>query len=237
MESARRTSGLRAFVLSLATLVAASVIIALVLTRPGKLQSESSAPPPPLSSQEPRPKSLAAAPPGPADPRGSTVHDAIFPFLAPINHTAPSQSQQQHGGELDKQLAGITAPRVVGSPVVQRLRDGIGRDRAGARGNNGNICYPADGDELVDMVTNQDGCMVIMLTRPRSEPYETHDVMNITSPKLIIGNPLNQPIISPTARPAAASADPLTRVLSSIGPERTFDGKSSSMLPSSSKSL
>lgn len=95
-----------------------------------------------------------------------------------------------------------------------------------------NVCTPRDGRELEDMVSNPAACAIIVLTNSRDEPYMITRVMNVTSPKIILGNPLTLPVIRsapPTITAAdmigGAGADLVRTLAENLGPERTFDGK------------
>lgn len=97
------------------------------------------------------------------------------------------------------------------------------------------VCSPRDGRELQAMVAASDSCTVIVLTRPRDQPYIVTRMMNVTSAKVIVGNPLTLPIIraeEPTIASSgsvdlasAVSGELLRRAAASAGPERIFDGR------------
>ena len=59
------------------------------------------------------------------------------------------------------------------------------------------ICYPMDGDQLVEAVTGAE-CAVIMLTRDYFDPYTIKKEMVVSTPKVIIGNPLTLPALHPS---------------------------------------
>lgn len=69
------------------------------------------------------------------------------------------------------------------------------------------VCYPANAAEVVDMVMSP-GCTIIVLTRSYRNPYKIMQTMNITSRKIVVGNPLQPP-----------------RFLGGPGLHRYFDGK------------
>ena len=64
-------------------------------------------------------------------------------------------------------------------------------------GSTSTICYPINGTEVVNMVTKP-GCTVIVLTRNHTNPYNIRDMMNVTSTKIIIGNPIDIPVLNST---------------------------------------
>ena len=65
----------------------------------------------------------------------------------------------------------------------------------GALGSTGaTVCYPRNGTELVKMVTRPP-CSVIVLCSGAT--YNVSRVMNVTVPKIIIGNPIALPTINP----------------------------------------
>lgn len=83
------------------------------------------------------------------------------------------------------------------------------------------VCYPTNGEELVNMVNNRHDCVVLILKNGMSKPYYTTQPMVVKSPKVLIGNPINMPMIIPF--PTGMSTDKLFGTF--MGPERTFDGK------------
>lgn len=100
------------------------------------------------------------------------------------------------------------------------------RDKQGAASS---VCYPTTGRELEDMASSSTTCPIIVLANSRDEPYITRRIINVTSAKVIVGNPFTLPIIRPFV-PSVASADltgsdPLRSFAALWGPERVFDGK------------
>jgi hypothetical protein len=69
------------------------------------------------------------------------------------------------------------------------------------------VCYPANAAEVVEMVMSP-ACTVIVLTRSYRNPYTITQTMNITSRKIVVGNPLQPP-----------------RFMAKKGVHRYFDGK------------
>lgn len=55
-------------------------------------------------------------------------------------------------------------------------------------------CNPTNGADLERMVAGT-SCTVIMLTKTSREPYQTNKTMVVTSPKIIIGHPIDLPRI------------------------------------------
>ncbi len=63
----------------------------------------------------------------------------------------------------------------------------------------GAVCYPKNGYEIVKMVNGSSSpCRVIVLTRPFTYGYMIERQINVTQPKIIVGNPLAMPMINCT---------------------------------------
>jgi len=58
------------------------------------------------------------------------------------------------------------------------------------------ICYPINGTEVVQMSDAKSPCTIIMLTRSSREPYTIKQTMNITTPKIFVGNPIDMPALN-----------------------------------------
>jgi hypothetical protein len=59
------------------------------------------------------------------------------------------------------------------------------------------VCYPKDGAELQKMASDNTSCTVIVLRASSQQPYNLTQTMNITTTKIVIGNPIDLPIIKP----------------------------------------
>ena len=59
------------------------------------------------------------------------------------------------------------------------------------------VCTPKNGAELVEFVTSTTSCTVILLRHSSRMPYNISKTMNVTSTKILIGNPIDLPILQP----------------------------------------
>lgn len=57
------------------------------------------------------------------------------------------------------------------------------------------VCYPKDGAELQKMASDSTSCTVIVLRASSQQPYNLTQTMNITTTKIVIGNPIDLPMI------------------------------------------
>jgi hypothetical protein len=59
------------------------------------------------------------------------------------------------------------------------------------------VCYPKNGYEVVKMVNGSSSpCRVIVLTRPFTYGYKIERQINVTQPKIIVGNPMAMPMLN-----------------------------------------
>lgn len=59
------------------------------------------------------------------------------------------------------------------------------------------VCYPKNGYEVVKMVNGSSSpCRVIVLTRPFTYGYKIERQINVTQPKIIVGNPVAMPMLN-----------------------------------------
>lgn len=59
------------------------------------------------------------------------------------------------------------------------------------------VCYPKNGYEVVKMVNGSASpCRVIVLTRPFTYGYKIERQINVTQPKIIVGNPIALPMLN-----------------------------------------
>lgn len=59
------------------------------------------------------------------------------------------------------------------------------------------VCYPKNGYEVVKMVNGSASpCRVIVLTRPFTYGYKIERQINVTQPKILVGNPIALPMIN-----------------------------------------
>lgn len=54
------------------------------------------------------------------------------------------------------------------------------------------VCYPSNGKEVVEMVTGP-ACTIVVLTRAYFNPYTIRQTMNVTTRKIVVGNPITPP--------------------------------------------
>jgi len=59
------------------------------------------------------------------------------------------------------------------------------------------VCTPKNGAELVEFVTSTTSCTVILLRHSSQIPYNITKTMNVTTTKILIGNPIDLPILQP----------------------------------------
>ena len=57
------------------------------------------------------------------------------------------------------------------------------------------VCYPKDGADLQTMASDRTSCTVIVLRASSQQPYNITKTMNITTTKILIGNPIDLPLI------------------------------------------
>lgn len=62
-------------------------------------------------------------------------------------------------------------------------------------GAAGSVCTPKNAAELVEFVTSATSCTVILLRHSSRMPYNITKTMNVTSTKILIGNPIDLPTI------------------------------------------
>ena len=73
----------------------------------------------------------------------------------------------------------------------------VWKAQAGAAGS---LCTPKNGAELVEFVASTTSCTVILLQYSSRMPYNITKTMNVTSTKILIGNPIELPILQPVKR-------------------------------------
>lgn len=66
-------------------------------------------------------------------------------------------------------------------------------------GQNAAICYPSDGADVMRMVS-QPGCTIIVLTRSSQKGYSITAPMNVSSLKILVGNPIDTPALNVSGR-------------------------------------
>lgn len=64
-------------------------------------------------------------------------------------------------------------------------------------GAAGSVCTPKNGAELVEFVTSTTSCTIILLKLSSQIPYNITKTMNVTTTKILIGNPIDLPILQP----------------------------------------
>jgi hypothetical protein len=64
-------------------------------------------------------------------------------------------------------------------------------------GAAGSVCTPKNGAELVEFVTSTTSCTIILLRQSSQIPYNITKTMNVTTTKILIGNPIDLPILQP----------------------------------------
>lgn len=79
------------------------------------------------------------------------------------------------------------------APAFQSLQ---GRLSSGALGLR--TCYPANGSQVVQMSSGSHPCTVLILTKSSQDYYAIRQTINITTPKIYIGNPIDPPVLNAT---------------------------------------
>lgn len=64
-------------------------------------------------------------------------------------------------------------------------------------GAAGSVCTPKNGAELVEFVTSATSCTIILLKQSSQVPYNITKTMNVTTVKILIGNPVDLPVLNP----------------------------------------
>lgn len=59
-------------------------------------------------------------------------------------------------------------------------------------------CYPRNGTEVVAMSSGSNPCTVLILTKSSQSYYAIRQTINITTPKVFIGNPIDPPVLNAT---------------------------------------
>jgi hypothetical protein len=112
-------------------------------------------------------------------------------------NTFSGSSSSGSGSVLENALDGIKDMLAGNKQAIGAAPPGslssLGWGRLGA----GNIiCYPKNGTEVVSMTDGKSPCTVIVLTRSSTEPYNIRQTINITSTKIIVGNPIDLPALN-----------------------------------------
>ena len=99
----------------------------------------------------------------------------------------------------------VLPPGAVAVPSWKAAGDAFGTQAAwaGAAVANGRVvCYAKTGQEVIEQVSGEfnSPCEVIVLTQDRYTPYSINKMINVTSPKLIIGRPFRSPMLNSTNR-------------------------------------
>lgn len=143
---------------------------------------------------------------GPAPVRAETkpLVDADYPYQLEgkivdnsasslLNTTLPSAAGQKTA---DKQAApgGAAAASPLTNVVTAVAWAAVG---GGAEPSTAAICYIGTAKELVKASTAASPCVILVLTRSYSDEYEVKETMNISTTKVIVGNPVNLPHIHP----------------------------------------
>ncbi len=141
----------------------------------------------------PVPNTTATMPPAAA--AGSS--DAEGPMASAADGAAGSSSKT--GSTLLDSIKDMLSGGA--SSMAGAVPDGAVPVRNGWRGIGGSnavICYPINGTEVVDMTDGKSPCTVIMLTRSGTDPYNIRKIMNITTTKILVGNPIDMPALNAT---------------------------------------
>ena len=110
--------------------------------------------------------------------------------------------------ENTKKFVGISTPAPIFDPSKMVVPEGaVAVPSWKAAGNavagNGRVlCYPKSGKEVLEMASGEfnSPCDVLILTNDRWTPYAIDHTINITKPKLFIGNPLMMPMLNSTKK-------------------------------------
>jgi hypothetical protein len=127
---------------------------------------------------------------------GNTFHDT-----EKGSSSSSSSNSNVPGSVVENVLDGIkgmlSRNKAVGDIAPPGSVSSLGWGRLGA----GNIiCYPKNGTEVVSMSEGKSPCTVIVLTRSSTDPYDIRQVINITTTKIIVGNPIDLPVLNATNR-------------------------------------
>jgi hypothetical protein len=112
--------------------------------------------------------------------------------VAPSTAPSPAKSSGGIGGGLLSGLLGGASQSTASAPTAASTITARGWAALEAAGAT--VCSPRNGSELVEMVT-YGPCTVITL-RP-SATYNVTKTMNVTSTKIIVGNPVFLPTLTP----------------------------------------
>ena len=79
------------------------------------------------------------------------------------------------------------------TPAFQSLQGRLSSGIWGLR-----TCYPRNGTEVVAMSSGSNPCTVLILTKSSQSYYAIRQTINITTPKVFIGNPIDPPVLNAT---------------------------------------
>lgn len=94
----------------------------------------------------------------------------------------------------------VNKPAPEGMPADAVITEGwkqlvaAGGDRG--PGGRGVICYPTNGTEIEHMVGRQSPCNVLVLRAGPDREYRIGRTLNVSTPKVLVGNPVNMPVLN-----------------------------------------
>ena len=90
-------------------------------------------------------------------------------------------------------------PGAVAVPSWKALGDAM-LVTSGAVASGRVVCYPKNGDELIEMASMEynSACEVLVLVNDKYTPYSVDRTLNISRPILLLGRPINPPMLNST---------------------------------------
>jgi len=135
-----------------------------------------------------------------SDPDQTKTKPVVTP-ITPSDKASESASDISAEDEEENNQEGLS------QGLLDKVVPGGGKDYLGQNlwsavttqgGAGGQVCYPANGRELVTMASGP-GCSVVVLTRGMANPYLIRQTIVISTPKVIIGsNPVDRATINGT---------------------------------------
>lgn len=140
--------------------------------------------------------------------------------LTTVTNALLVANKEAHDQVAAAALANTTANTIVTAPatpnkgffstLVTDLNNGVSTGNGLAGGSSlgtyawtalagavGSVCTPKNGAELVEFVTSTTSCTIILLRQSSQIPYNITKTMNVTTIKILIGNPIDLPILKP----------------------------------------
>ena len=97
----------------------------------------------------------------------------------------------------------VLPPGAVAVPSWKAMSDATTAAHVGAAVANGQVvCYARTGQELIEQVSREynSPCQVVVLTNDKFTPYSIDKTLNISRPIMLLGRPINPPMLNSTNR-------------------------------------